>query len=104
MLCKALRDAEHSVLLVSFKRLYPRRIYPGDSDRDPSQEPLTINDADYWIDSLNPLTWLRTFQRIRSYRPDVVVMSWWTTFLVPAWLSLAMLQQAFLRRPLVNMA
>ncbi len=101
LLVTALRDAGHDVLLVSFKRLYPRRLYPGQSDRDPSQSPLTVAGAHYSIDSLNPLTWFGTFRWIRAHRPDVVVISWWTTFLAPAWLTLAVLLRIFLRRPLV---
>lgn len=101
LLCRALAAAGHDVLLISFTRLYPRRLYPGQSDRDPSQSPLTVDEVQYSIDSLNPFTWLRTFWRIRAYRPDVVVLSWWTTFLAPAWLTLAALTRVFLHSPLV---
>jgi glycosyltransferase involved in cell wall biosynthesis len=101
MLYRALCEREHEVLLVSFRRQYPQWIFPGRSDRDPSKKPLKAEGVRYWIDSLNPLTWLATFWRIRRYRPDVVILQWWTTFWVPAWFVLGVLNRLFLRRPLV---
>lgn len=101
MLYRALRERGHDVLMVSFKRQYPRWLYPGRSDKDPSKEPLLVEDAHYWIDSLNPITWLTTFWRIRRYRPDVLVLQWWTTFWAPVWLVLGILNRVFLQNPLV---
>jgi glycosyltransferase involved in cell wall biosynthesis len=101
MLCRALRERGHDVLLVSFKRQYPQRLFPGRSDKDPSQEPITAEDAQYLIDSLNPVTWLTTFCRIRRFRPDGVVLQWWTTFWAPAWLTLGLLTRLVLHRALI---
>src|SRR5205823_6450935 len=42
--------------VVSFKRQYPRRWYPGGDDVDPT---LPRAKADFVLDVLNPLTWLR---------------------------------------------
>ena len=101
MLCRALRERGHDVLPVSFKRQYPRWLFPGQSDRDPSEKPLEVGDARYWIDSLNPVTWLTAFWRIRRYRPDVLIIPWWTTFWAAAWSVLGALNRLFLRSPLV---
>jgi len=101
MLYRALRERGHEVLLVSFKRQYPQWLFPGRSDRDPSKKPLRVEEAQYWIDSLNPLTWLTTFWRIRRYRPDVVILQWWTTFWAPVWFVLGALNCLFLQRPLI---
>jgi len=101
MLYRALRKQGHDVLLVSFKRQYPQWLFPGRSDRDPSKKPIKVGDARYWIDSLNPLTWLTAFWRIRRYQPDAVILQWWTTFWAPVWFVLGMLNRLFLQRPLV---
>jgi len=87
MLYRALCERGHDVLMVSFKRQYPRWLYPGWSDKDPSKKPLIVEDAKYWIDSLNPVTWLTTFWRIRRYQPDVLVLQWWTTFWAPFFIT-----------------
>jgi glycosyltransferase involved in cell wall biosynthesis len=95
MLARAMRERGHEVLVVSFKRQYPRWLYPGETDKDPSQNPLTVSDVQYWLDSLNPLTWLSTFFRIRQSCPDVTVMQWWTPFWAPAWLLIGAMSRLF---------
>lgn len=84
----ALRKRLHEVLIVSFKRQYPSWLYPGGNDKDPSQKPLIAEEAHYWIDSVDPITWITTFQRIRRYRPDLLIVQWWTTFLAPCFITL----------------
>lgn len=101
MLYRALRERGHDVLMVSFKRQYPRWLYPGRSDKDPSKQPLIVEDAKYWIDSLNPFTWLTTLWRIWCYQPDVIVLQWWTTFWAPVWFVFGILNYLFLKRPLL---
>jgi len=101
LLTKALRKRGHEVLVASFKRQYPKWLFPGETDKDPSQKPLKVDDAHYWLDSVNPLTWLATFSRIRRNRPEIIVMQWWTTFWAPAWWVLGVLNRLFLRAELV---
>lgn len=80
----------HEVKVFSFKRLYPAWLYPGRSDKDPSQKAVNVGAA-YSIDSLNPLSWLQTAKEIRHYRPDIVLIEWWVTFLAPAFTTIAFL-------------
>ncbi|MCP4535534.1 MAG: glycosyltransferase [Chloroflexi bacterium] len=101
MLHQALRARGHTVLLISFKRQYPQWLFPGQSDKDPSNKPLQVQDVYYWIDSLNPITWLTTFWRICQYKPDAIILQWWTVFWAPAWFVLGLLNRLFLRRRLV---
>ena len=58
--------------VISFKRLYPKRFYPGGDDIDPT---LPRADAAFMLDILNPLTWLRARRTLRSY--DAVIFVWW---------------------------
>jgi glycosyltransferase involved in cell wall biosynthesis len=100
MLSNALCQEGHDVLLISFKRQYPSWLFPGESDRDPSECSFAAQNAHYWIDSLNPLTWLTAFRRIRRYRPNCIVLQWWTPFWTPVWLTFGLLNWLFLRAPL----
>jgi len=79
--------------VVSFRRLYPKWLYPGVSDHDPSTEPLRVP-AKYFIDTLNPLTWLKAGRWIAERGPKGVVFQWWTTFLSLSYLLLPL----YLRR------
>ncbi len=94
-LYSALRDQGHEVLPISFSRQYPQWLFPGQSDKDPSQKPLEVPDARYWLDSLNPITWLATVSRIRDYSPDAIILQWWVPFWALAWMSIVWLIQRF---------
>lgn len=100
LLNRTLLEESHTVLLVSFRRMYPRWLFPGESDRDPSAKPLQAANPHYWIDSLNPFTWLTTFARLRHFQPDLILFSWWTPFFAPLWYTLALLNRLFLGREL----
>ena len=61
--------------VVSFKRQFPKVLYPGSSDVD-----LTLprfERARFLLDIVNPLTWLRTALLLRRERPDAVIIVWW---------------------------
>ena len=75
--------------VVSFSRQFPKRFYPGGDDVDPT---LPRAKADFIIDVINPLTWLRAGWRLRRY--DAVIFVWWVWLFAPAYLTMI----AMLRR------
>lgn len=89
MLARALAE-RHETLVISFKRQYPGWLYPGKSDRDPSQRPLRV-EAEYVLDPVDPRTWRHAARRATEFGADLVIMQWWTTFWAPAFGVLARL-------------
>lgn len=87
-LAEELRNAGHEIKVVSFKRQYPKFLYPGKSDQDPSKEPLVVP-AEFILDPLYPWTWEKARTDIVREQPDLVVFQWWTTFWAPAFGVLA---------------
>lgn len=79
LLAKKMAGQGHEVQVVSFHRQYPKRLYPGKTDRDPSAKAIST-DALYLIDSLNPLSWIRTAGVVKKHQPDLVLFMWWSTF------------------------
>ncbi|HEV7426142.1 MAG TPA: glycosyltransferase [Thermoanaerobaculia bacterium] len=75
--------------VVSFSRQFPKRFYPGGDDVDPT---LPHAKADFIIDVMNPLTWIRAGWRLRRY--DAVIFVWWVWLFAPAYLTMI----ALLRR------
>lgn len=67
----------------SFARQYPALLFPGASDRSPDYLVPQDLDAEFSIDSINPLTWMQTSTAIRRFAPDVVIAPMWTFFLAP---------------------
>jgi glycosyltransferase involved in cell wall biosynthesis len=99
MLARALRELRHETLVVSYRRQYPRRLYPGDSDRDPSLNADAWRvEAEFLLDSVWPPTWWQAAERVRAFGPDVLVLQWWTTFMGPlTWVLARQLRRAGVR-------
>ena len=81
---QALRQAGHQVEQINFSRLYPQFFSPGRSQHDAS---LRRDDSQALacLDSLNPLSWWHTAQRIAAWAPDVVTFQWWHPFFAPCY-------------------
>lgn len=75
----------NELLLCSFKRQYPRWLYPGKFEHEIGGA-LGENNAYFLLDSLDPVTWLRTARTILNWNADVLVLQWWVPFWAPAWL------------------
>lgn len=61
--------------VVSFKRQFPKFLYPGGDDVDPTLP--RFEGARFLLDIVNPWTWLRTAMTLRGERPDAVIFVWW---------------------------
>jgi glycosyltransferase involved in cell wall biosynthesis len=81
MLCNELRKS-HQVDFFSYIRQYPRWLYPGQTDLDPSAMPLQAT-AYRTLDPLNPLTWVQTLHRIRSAPFDGIIFPWVQAYWAP---------------------
>lgn len=78
-----LLSAGHQIQIVSFSRQYPSWLYPGKSDKDPSQQHVQVS-AQFLLDPIYPHTWMRTIRQIKQFDPQMVIIQWWTTFWAPA--------------------
>ena len=94
MLSRSLMDSDHETHVISFKRQYPAWLYPGKSDKDPSQVGLRLK-AKYTLDPIYPWTWFNTAHSIQEINPDGVIIQWWTTFWAPAYWVLTMRLRKF---------
>lgn len=82
-----LRHAGHSVLAISFSRLYPRVFFPGRSQIE--EEPIEKALSACIIDSINPVSWSKTASQILKGTGKTVVFMYWLPFLAPAYTSIA---------------
>ena len=74
----------HVVTHVGFRRQYPRWLFGGRSDRDPSS-PVREGRAERILDPLNPLSWWRTARRLTALAPDLIIVQWWVPFWAPSY-------------------
>lgn len=70
----------HTVEVFSFTRLYPQLLFPGTRQEDVSKHPAKQHPVTRIIDSVNPLTWLRTAKAILAFKPDLVLVDWYQPF------------------------
>ncbi len=61
--------------VLSFKRQFPKFLYPGGDDTDPTLP--RFDGARFLLDIVNPLTWVRSALLLRREKPQAVILVWW---------------------------
>ncbi len=78
LLARALAE-HHEVRLFSYRRQYPRWLYPGRSDKDESKLALSFP-AEFCLEPFWPPSWLHTCARIDRFAPELTIIHWWVPF------------------------
>lgn len=92
LLYRTLRARGHQVHVISFKRQYPALLFPGRTQQDTGEEAIPIH-AEPLLDSIGPISWLRTALRIRQHAPDLVLFKYWMPFFAPCFAAVAFLSK-----------
>jgi glycosyltransferase involved in cell wall biosynthesis len=71
------------VQTISFKRLYPGWLYPGEGNISIGSDDPREPGVDYLIDVYNPLTLRKATNKIIKQGADLVIIDWWTLFWWP---------------------
>jgi glycosyltransferase involved in cell wall biosynthesis len=87
LLCRALRE-RHAVEFFSLSRQYPSWLFPGKTQRDESRDALSVPNV-ACLDSINPMTWRDTANRIGRSDADLALFSWWNPFFGPSFGTVA---------------
>lgn len=72
--------SQSELLTISFKRLYPKWLYPGKSVLDPGYKGYHEPGVFYILDSLNPLTWGQACKMFINHCPYGVIIPWWSSY------------------------
>jgi glycosyltransferase involved in cell wall biosynthesis len=69
--------------IVSFSLQYPSLLFPGTTQytTDPPPEGIKIYSL---INSINPFNWYKAGRRIKNWKPDIIVVRYWMSFMAPA--------------------
>lgn len=68
------------VEVINFTRLYPQLLFPGTRQEDVSKIPIKVHSSTRLIDSINPLSWIKTIKYISSINPDLIAFIWYQPF------------------------
>lgn len=82
-MAKAFQDNGDDVEIITFSLQYPSFLFPGKSQFSSSKKPkhLKIN---IWINSINPLNWIKTGRKIKKSAPDILIPVYWMPFMAPS--------------------
>ena len=87
--------AKHRVKFYCFRRQYPRFLFPGKTDRDPSLFHLRQVDSRPILDALDPVTWVRVARHMIKDRPELAIFPWWVVYWAPQYLTIIFLLKIF---------
>jgi len=82
----------HDVRVLSFRRQYPSLLFPGKTQKDEGAELIHI-DSTPLLDSINPLSWVRAFFRIKKIKPDAIIFNYWMPFFAPCYATIVFLSK-----------
>jgi glycosyltransferase involved in cell wall biosynthesis len=82
-LARAFKEAGDDSEIVTFSLQYPDFLFPGQTQfsTDPAPQDLKIKAL---INSVNPLSWLKTGLYLKKQKPDIVIFRYWLPFMGPA--------------------
>ena len=89
MLYTELVKEGHEVKAFNFKRLYPDILFPGKTQYVEAGDRAIEIESVRVLDSVNPVSYFSTVNAIRSYAPDVLIISYWMSFFVPGYAHVA---------------
>ncbi len=95
-LCNEL-SKKYDVFLISYKRQYPSFLYPGKEqiNRDSNIKLNETINSEYIMDTINPLTWVKTYLRIKKENPDLVIFQWVHPFFTFVFFTITTLLKKF---------
>jgi glycosyltransferase involved in cell wall biosynthesis len=88
-LYEALVDNGNKVSAFNFSRLYPDVLFPGKTQYVDNVNPVLAERTSRTLDSINPFSYQSTLNSIRKFNPDVLIISYWMSFFVPAYAHIA---------------
>lgn len=91
---------KHQVYILNFSRLYPSLLFPGKTPLDYSKTAFKVY-SELLLDSINPITWVKTFHRVKILSPQLVIYQWWNPFFGPALGVISSLIHRFTRTKLL---
>lgn len=82
-LAKEFNDRGHTCSIYSFSLQYPSFIFPGTTQYtdEPAPPNLAIHTV---INSINPFNWVKTGNRLKKERPDIIIVRFWLPLMGPA--------------------
>ncbi len=70
---------EHTVQFINYSRQYPKILFPGKTEFK-AEGKGTEFPSERIVDSMNPFSWYKAAERIKSFGPDAVILRYWNPY------------------------
>ncbi len=94
VLGEKLQARGHRVKGLSFRKQFPRLLFPGRTQLETAQRRFAL-DAEPVFIPWNPITWWKTFRRVRKGKPDALIFKYWMPFFAPGFAVVCALTRRF---------
>lgn len=89
LFCDAFNKQGHDCEIISYSLQYPNFLFPGSTQFDTSGNAPKHIKIHTLVNSVNPLSWIKTARFIKNQKPDFIVFRFWIPFMGPALGSIA---------------
>lgn len=89
LFCIAFNEQGHDCEIISYSLQYPNFLFPGSTQFDTTGVAPKHIKIHTLINSVNPLSWIKTANFIKKQKPDFIVFRFWIPFMGPALGSIA---------------
>jgi len=83
----------HQAEIITFSLQYPKILFPGKTQYTDAAAPTGIR-ISRLLNSVNPVSWIKTGQAIRKSRPDILLIRFWLPFMGPSLGTVARIARA----------
>ncbi len=78
----------HDVRIETFSLQYPSILFPGKTQYSDSPKPENL-EISASVNSINPLNWFKIGRRIKTQKPDLLIIKFWLPFMAPCFSTIA---------------
>ncbi len=75
---------QHNIKGFNFTRQYPNLLFPGKTQYVTKQDIAIQVPSHRVLDSINPISYLKSVREITEWKPDLLIMRYWNTFFAPS--------------------
>ncbi len=107
LLAQTLVKRGHEIKIITFKRQYPKFLFPGKSQEETNSSPtfqgrdrgvVTAIPTEQIIDSINPITWMKAGAVAARFKPDLILFKYWIPFFAPDYGVIARIAKRLTRK------
>ena len=91
ILYRKLKERGNEVDILNFRRQYPDFLFPGKTQYKPITDSSSTIPSERILDSIDPLSWIKAFKKVKNGRPDLVIFRYWMPFFAPCFGTIGLL-------------